>query len=877
MQLAPAAGSGPAIAFIEARLREPLPRAVSLTRHALLHGLHAASAARLILIRAPAGYGKTSLLAQWRQALQARGAPHGWLSLERDESCDDVLAYLVRALSTAGCVFDAATRDAALLRAEHAPREAARRLFGGMRLPATRAWLLLDGVDELHEGAGLALCEILLRYAPSLQLVATARRRPRLALGKLRAEGGLYEVTARDLAFNSAEVETLFDAELPPRYADALRAHTDGVAVALSLARAALTTSAQANNWRDSLDEYYREQIIDQLPDDLRPTLSRLSIVDRFDTSLARAILGAEIEPRLERLFRDEGLLTIEAHSGLLQLPSMLRESLRQQLHWLSADERRELHQRAAAWYIADGDAYEALVHAIAAHDSALATRLFRQVGASTLVLRSGLLALRAALEQLENVDSDDTELLAWSRVLLLTQQGFTQEAARIAARIGTDSSRAVRDTDDDNSAATLVAREGLIIETLLAAYADQRLPAGREQELRRAAEQVAQHEHLYQGFISNLLCWMRYERAEFTAADGDVEHAIAEFAADDGLYGSLFMHLHRTIIRFWQNRLDEALLEARLVSRLQRLFFPGDGRLCWLCRVFEGFVLFELGHTTAAAALLHDILDGLDAREGWFEAQLLAHVITARIAAAQGRLDVALAALSDGQRIAVERALPRLGWHLDYQRICLRWTEVRDDAIPPALLFYDSDAAAPLFITWRERLLSAVLCARLALRARLLNRAQSILDRLALELDTLTVPRAATMLAVLRAQLAQARDQHADAAVLLDRARKSFVGTCSPQVFIEVGSPVPDHLASTASDETLPVTAHDVVMMASLTLREREILELLASGRPNKRIAHDTGLSEGTVKFHLRNIYRKLHARNRVEAVGRGGRYAEE
>ena len=61
------------------------------------------------------------------------------------------------------------------------------------------------------------------------------------------------------------------------------------------------------------------------------------------------------------------------------------------------------------------------------------------------------------------------------------------------------------------------------------------------------------------------------------------------------------------------------------------------------------------------------------------------------------------------------------------------------------------------------------------------------------------------------------------------------------------------------------------------MTPREREVLDLIASGRPSKVIARHTGRSEGTVKFHLRNIYRKRNARHRVQALGRGGRFSED
>ncbi len=854
-----------ASALIEAKFRAPPIAVRLLQRERLLCEIERHASARLVLIRAPAGYGKSVLLAQWQQRLNERQRPTGWLSVDRgDQAPGAVFPYLVHALQQAGFDFDPAAVQAAHEQIDVDAVAAARTLVAAMHTAAPQACLLIDGVDDLAASAGTAMIEALLLYADKLQIVATAQRRPPLPLARLRAAGLLMEIGSHDLRFSLTEIESLFDALVPAGYLRGLRARTDGVAVALSFARAAIEQPPAVLPWTESLDDFYREQIFDSLPRDLRLVVSRLVIVERFDASLARAIVGRDIGAELERLHREENLLIVDSRTGLFQFPVMFHASLRAQLQWMSDDERRELHRRAENWFAARGFLHEALLHAMAADDAAGTSQLFRKIGGSSMVLRFGVPVLRAAMEQMQSVVSDEGALVQWSQVLLLTQQGLTEEASALAGRIGTQQEGGLSSATDPETG--LVKRESLVAGTLLAAYSDRRLPLDRELALGRAAEQLTTEDHLYQGFISNLLCWMRYERAEFSAADGDAEHAISEFTADGGLYGSLFMHLHRIIIRFWQNRLDEALAEARLVSRLQRLFFPADGRLQWLCRVFESWLLCDLGQVGAAAILLQNSLDGLDANEGWFEAQLLAHVTSARIAAARGETNTVASILIRGQRLAAARDLPRLGWHLDFHRIAFSMSKGIELDLPPELRFCPDARDDPDYFTWRERFQAGVLGVRLAIRNAQLERARQIIEQLDAELLRIEVPRARTTLLLLRASAAHAAGDVAAHDQFVEHAASAFDGSCSIQLFEEEGIALPRHREAQA----MPVTAIAAIGSDAdtLTQREREIMALLASGRPNKVIAHQIGLSEATVKFHLRNIYRKLKAHNRVQAV---------
>jgi LuxR family maltose regulon positive regulatory protein len=631
-----------------------------------------------------------------------------------------------------------------------------------------------------------------------------------------------------------------------------------------------------AVRWTDWLDEYYREQVLEQLPLDLQRVISRLVIVEHFDPSLARAIVGHDVGAVLERLHYEEGLLSVDARTGLLQFPALLRESLCKRLQWLDATELTALHRRAGAWFAERGLYNEALYHALAAGDAATAVPLFQRIGGSAMLMRSGLPTLRAALEQMQSANTVGPEVFGWSRVLLLSQEGQSAEAWRVARSISPDQDSSVPAAAMVSPAMTRESREGAMIAGLLAAYVDQRLPADRAQALQRIGAQLPQQEHIYHGFISTVLCWLKCEQAEFGDAAIEAERAILEFTADNGLYGSLFMHLHRVVIRYWQNRLDEALAEAEQLARLKRLFFPEDLRFDWLCRVFRAFVLFELGRLDAAAELLKDTVEGSVASEGWPEPHLIAYQTSAKIAAARGDFAAAEDILRQGEHIARERSLPRLQWHLRWQLADLRLTAEVNARLQPELEFRFDPEQDPEYFTWRERFLSAVISTRHATHERDYEGAGRILDQIESELALTDVPRAGSQVALLRARIAAAQGDSAGADRAVRRAMSTFGGVLAVQLFREAGFPAVVAMAAATNDAIAERSGGVAAPPAMLTQREREILDLLAAGHPNKIVAHQVGVSEATVKFHLKNIYRKLKARNRVQALARHRQTAE-
>ena len=228
----------------------PAVRKFAVQRPGLMRSLDHAAARRLIIFRAPAGYGKTTLAAEWCQRLRDGGALVAWLSLDIDDNEPGAFAYhLARAVDGAA---PSLGRDAiALLHASSLipPRNVISSLLNGVSEIDTETYLFLDDFHVVSDHRCHELMALLLRYAPSnLHLVLVSRAEPRLPLSRLRLDDQLAEIDAALLKFTLAETAELLGAELAQRLGNhgvaKLHRATEGWPAALQLARISLVNSA---------------------------------------------------------------------------------------------------------------------------------------------------------------------------------------------------------------------------------------------------------------------------------------------------------------------------------------------------------------------------------------------------------------------------------------------------------------------------------------------------------------------------------------------------------------------------------------------------------------------------------------------------------
>ncbi|HEY6274944.1 MAG TPA: LuxR C-terminal-related transcriptional regulator [Streptosporangiaceae bacterium] len=375
---------------IEAKLHAPNVHPEWMERPGLVAQLAGATAG-LILVDAPAGFGKTTLVAQWR-ASTAETRPFAWVSLSRgDNDPGRLWWYVVTALQRARPQLGAQ----AILKELRVPTPD----FTGLVLP-----MLANELAALPEPVVLVLDDyhvikdrschdqiafLLANLPPPAQIVLITRADPALPLARLRAAGRLAELRARELRFTAGEAATLLRAVSgiqlsEPDLAD-LMDRTEGWPAGVYLAALSLRGHPsphafvrQFTGGNRFIVDFMAEEVISRQPAEVQQFLIRTSILGRFCAPLCDAVTGsgnaADIIGTLERenLF----IVPLDEIRQWFRYHHLLAQVLRGYLARTEPGTAPTLHRRASAWYSEHGSADEAIRHAIDAGDPALATDL---------------------------------------------------------------------------------------------------------------------------------------------------------------------------------------------------------------------------------------------------------------------------------------------------------------------------------------------------------------------------------------------------------------------------------------------------------------------------------------------------------------------
>jgi LuxR family transcriptional regulator, maltose regulon positive regulatory protein len=373
---------------IETKLHAPRERPEWMERSGLVAQL-AGTTAGLILVDAPAGFGKTILVAQWRASL-AGTRPVAWLSLDRgDDDPARLWWYVVTALRRA-CPQIGGEAILAELRAP-APD------FTGLVLPMLAnelaalpgpVVLVLDDYHVIKERSCHDQIAFLLSHLPpTAQIVLITRADPALPLARLRAAGQMAEIRARELRFAAGEAATLVHAVSgvqlsEPDLAD-LMDRTEGWPAGVYLAALSLRGHSSPHAFvreftgdNRFIFDFLAEEVLSRQPDEVQRFLMRTSILGRFCAPLCDAVTGlagaAGIIERLERenLF----IVPLDETRHWFRYHHLLAQVLRGHLARAEPGVVPALHRRASAWHSEHGSADEAISHAIAAGDPDLAT-----------------------------------------------------------------------------------------------------------------------------------------------------------------------------------------------------------------------------------------------------------------------------------------------------------------------------------------------------------------------------------------------------------------------------------------------------------------------------------------------------------------------
>jgi LuxR family transcriptional regulator, maltose regulon positive regulatory protein len=881
--------------LVSTKLRPPVARPKLVSRPRLTQKLERESGRKLTLISAPAGFGKTTLLVEWSKNRTAGGRLGGWVSLDEDDN-DPIrfLSYLVTALGTVQEGFGEGILAA--LRSPEPPKIEAltATLLNEMAALPGELDLVLDDYHFIDSESVHRIVSFMLEHLPeSVHFVMSGRVQPPLPLARLRARGQITELNSAELSFTREEgaafLKEVMGLDLSAEDVAKLEGITEGWIAGLQLAALSMRDRKDISGFiesfsgshRDVLD-FLAEEVLERQPTHVREFLLETSILNNLTGSLCDALTGrSDGHDMLERLDRENlFVLGLDEERLWYRYHHLFADFLRGRLGRERPERVSELHLSAAEWNEQNGRLSSAIEHALSAPDHGLAARLIEE-------------DVEGAVEH-----GEGTTALRWLEAL-------PTEAKRRRPRLFVEHAVALVITGRPDDAEPLL------------------------QEAERAAEADGENGRFLLGFASSVRSWCARLRGDAPEAVelarralsllpdgeapvrnyaavrlGDALRAVGDLAAAGEAYteaaeigraarhaygrpAGMVMHAR---VRTEQGRLreaDEAFRRAlRLLTERGFDLSPAMG----IVHIGMAGLRYERDDLEGAERALERGVE-LAERTGDVSTLVWAYVTLSRNKRARGDEEGALETALEAERVARDSGA-------DLQiAIALAWMArlrlARGD-LAEAVAFEQeraenaenaADAAQVVDQLTSARLLHAQGRHREALplleeqgvTAEAAGRTGDLIEILALKALALWASNDKEQgVGTLTQALAMAEpegyvrtfvDQGPPMAELLSQALEARQrGRLDP--------PVPPYyfrkLLAAAERDARRAASPVAEFPEPLSERELEVLALIAAGKSNLRIATELFVSVGTVKTHINNLYRKLDAHSRTQALAR-------
>jgi LuxR family maltose regulon positive regulatory protein len=881
--------------LLSTKLFVPPPRPTLVPRPRLLERLSQGLNRPLTLISAPAGFGKTTLISEWRASNAGSGYPLACLSLEEDDNDPTrFLAYLVAAL---GALKPDLT-------------EMALGMLQSPQPPPIQPFLtgLINDLGELDRSCALALDDyhvisaqpvhealgFLLEHLPvHLHLVILTRSDPPLPLARMRARDQMVEIRIDDLRFTPTESAAFFNQVIGLALSDddvsALEERTEGWIAGLQLAALAIQSPRSLQGSEDIarfiaaftgshyyIADYLVAEVLNRQSEAVRSFLLKTSILDRMTGELCDRLTRRSDGQAMLRQLETANLFLIplDEERRWYRYHHLFADVLHTQFQQTNQDQLAALHRLAAEWYEENSLVPDAVHHALAAGDQQLIARIMEKDAMAMLMRGEAVtvlnwindiaalvpehpwLAIYQSWAFICTGQLDQIESMLQGVESHLAQCGRDAKVEAMASHIAVIRALAVAEQSKAQQAIILAKQaldllpveDSVIRGTLIFTLGDAYWQTGDLSAARQAFAEASQINKATGNFLAGVL-------------------SLSSFAALLTEQGEL----HRAV--------DIYKTAVQMATRSDRRLMPAAAQAC----LGLSGLAYEWNDLDAA---WQNVQQALESGLRWGNPDTLAnaYLMQARLQQFQGDSAAAFGSLRDAEALAQGHSVTIVTvLRLEAFRLRLWMVQGNHEAISRWL--HEQPLDHPGASSYQNQL-AYLTRARIMITQHQAENALGLLERLLAQVEALgQIGRALEVFILQSLALADLGDT-SGALATLTRALMLGQPEGYMRVFLDEGIPMakllryagsrgisPKYIAELMSQfaseiGTAPVAQQPLI--EPLTERELEVLHLLADGLSNQEIASKLVVALGTAKTHTASLYRKLDVVSRTQAVAR-------
>ncbi|WP_353408437.1 LuxR C-terminal-related transcriptional regulator [Pseudoteredinibacter isoporae] len=852
------------------------------------------SATQLVLFTAPAGFGKTSSISQWLDEFDER-TQIAWLQLDSaDRESKALLANIILALAEAGCdmcELELAARQGALDAPNRVVISAIVAKLDDCLEDKQRLFLILDDYHLVDNEAVNSCIDLLLQLAsPKLCLILSCRYRPELKISKLRLQGRIIELGDDILRFLPSEIDCLFGESFPPEFQQLLIDKTQGWVAMLQLAKiwGQPALLEHFDGAVDGLAEYMTEQVIADHTDDEQQFLLDTSVLEQVSVDLADYIRASnDSHYYFHRLVRLTPL--VSNSGGILRYHPLLRDFLQRRLQHQNPERWQNKSQKAAEWFENQGDILNAVRLYTQASSYEEAYQSFSRVGGWQIMTSLGHQLMGQLLSYFPAQWLDKKADLVLFNAYLSIKQGELSKAQALFQRVLRQ-----QGADIEASAALPLNSDLGMVSLILSLYADEEVDQLTLNRLEEALASIGRDETDVEAVLLSGQFLCEYYLGNITRSINLAKRAIQTLQALELPYAQDYFYLHLANGQMYMLELEECRANIEQGIQFAEENFGKLGNLTAAGQVVLAQSHYMANEIEKAQTLLDKALPTVCDGDSWHEILVPALTTAMQCAAERGGKEELQNVFESGVTLAKQRKLSRLQESLTitHAEILCRLGDIEDAADWMSNIEIKDYSTAFYWQLEAQRCLCRCrywfIKGELSQAKSCLQNWESFRQRFSLEKLPLLELQYSIWNGLLDFEMSEGVDARQALFHHLNEHWLKMLSNLNLRLVLEVGEPIVPLLRgclqqakhSMLSSRYSQLLKHIISKIAIndvagelFSTRELEVLRSLAQGNVNKRIARELDMTENTVKFHLKKIYKKLGVDKRIAAVNEARR----